>query len=94
MSSRRSTIPTAIGAVLIACWANAALGQSSITIPTSSIAKPSDAGVRFHTNIQIKGRCMDGSPRTEWWSSFPGTLFRRPGFTGLHLRSDVGAAER
>ena len=77
MCIRRSSISFAIAGVLIACWANAALGQTSVTIPTSSIANPADAGVRSHTNIQIKGlpsgvRAPNGGP------PFSGYFFEDP----------------
>jgi kumamolisin len=54
MPMRHSAVSFEIAAVLIACWANIALGQSSVTIPPSSIANPSDAGVRLHTNVQVR----------------------------------------
>src|SRR5580658_1573369 len=54
MCIKRSAVSLAVAAVLIAGWANVALGQSSVTIPPSSIANPSDAGVRLHTNVQVR----------------------------------------
>jgi subtilase family serine protease len=67
MQPKNSLISLAIAVVLMACWATVAFGQSSVTIPHSSIARPSDAGVRSHTNIQIMAaptgaRAPNGGP--------------------------------
>jgi len=67
MQPKNSLISLAIAVALVACWANTAFGQRTVTIPPSSIALPSDAGVRSHTNVQIMAaptgaRAPNGGP--------------------------------
>src|SRR5580658_10639981 len=77
MCIRRSAVSLAIAAVLIACLANIALAQTSVTIPPSSFANPSDAGVRSHTNIQI-GPLHGGTPEPNGGPPYPGLFYEDP----------------
>jgi kumamolisin len=80
MPNRRPAVSLATSVVLIACGANIALGQTSVTIPPSSASKPSDAGVVAHTNIQILAppaaftvpRAPNGGP------PYPGFFYEDP----------------
>jgi subtilase family serine protease len=77
MCIRRSAVSLALAAVLIACLANIALAQTSVTIPPSSFANPSDAGVRSHTNIQI-GPLHGGTPEPNGGPPYPGLFYEDP----------------
>jgi hypothetical protein len=59
MKMRHSTAAIAM-VILLACYASTALAQNAspgggigVTIPSSSIASPTDAGVRAHTNVRF-----------------------------------------
>ena len=92
MCIKRSPVSLVVAAaVLTACWANIALGQNGVTIPSSSIANPSDAGVRAHTNVRFTVP-PTGTPGIQWRPSCPGAFFRNSRFPGVHLLSG-GATE-
>jgi len=76
MCIRRSNAPLA-AVVLIACWANAVLGQSSVTIPPSSIANPADAGSTFHTNVQVRA-FPTGRPQPDGGPPMSGYFYEDP----------------
>jgi len=84
MQIRLSTKVLAIASTLVAGCVSTVLAQSasggnSVTIPNSSIAKPLDAGVRFHTNLQILGSPgnFSGAPQFSG-PPFPGYFYEDP----------------
>ena len=76
-----------IAAMLFACCTSTLLAQSasrsggtSITIPSSSIAKAGDAGKRAHTNIRIKATSKDfkGATPQAYGPPFAGYFYEDP----------------
>ena len=87
MKMRHSTASLVIAATLFAGCASAGLAQSaspggetSVTIPTSSIARVLDAGKRAHTNIQIKATSKDfkGAAPQFYGPPFSGYFYEDP----------------
>jgi kumamolisin len=75
---RRHSSASLVMATLIAGCANVVLAQTSITIPPSSLANPSDAGVRSHTNIRfISPGAFTGTPQHAG-PPFPGFFYEDP----------------
>lgn len=86
MKMKHSTAALAIAAMIFASCASTGLAQSaspggttSVTMPASSIAKSSDAGVRFHTNIRFLNPSgnFNGAPQS-YGPPYPGLFYEDP----------------
>ena len=84
MKMRHSTAAIAM-VILLACYASTALAQNAspgggigVTIPSSSIASPTDAGVRAHTNVRFLSPAnFSGAPQFGG-PPFPGYFYEDP----------------
>ena len=82
MRIRQTITSIMFSGILLTVCALPALGQTtvshSMTIPASSVAKPSEGGTRAHTNVILGSGPMTGVPQPAGEPPFPGYFFETP----------------